>query len=546
MQRKPVFLTIVVLFILSVALPVGLSQAQDVTALIVAFDQEFDNLNPMYSTMYFTGISRGLYLAPAWDFDDELNPHAVLVTEIPSQENGGISDDGTVITLKLRDDIVWSDGEVLDAEDFMFTYEMIMDENNTPLSRFPYDEKIANVEAPDMQTVVVTFNEPFAPWLGWLFSYVLPEHVLRPVFEEEFTLDFASWNRAPEVGSGPYVFDVWETGTFIRFVRNENFYDEMPEIEVVSIAFIPDSAAYVLALENGDADIGTFIAYSDVPRLEQNGSVAVSVIPSGYNEAWYMNVNPDTAHPAMLDVNVRKALVMAFNRNEITEELLLGLTYPADSYWENTPYDNPDVENLPYDPDMAAQLLDEAGWVDSDGDGIRDKDGEKLSLRLVTNTRQIRMDVQAVAQQQLQAVGIELELINYPSDIYFNSYGEGGPVAVGDYDIAQWSASPNAFPDPDTSRFLCSQIPSSDQPFGNNWTGFCDEQLDALFAQQSSTMDYDARIAVFHEIDALLAEQVVWAGVWHDADLWVVNDRVKNARLNGVTPFWAINEWSVE
>lgn len=545
MQRKPVFLTIIVLLVLSVALP-GLAQAQDTTALVVAFDQEFDNLNPMYTTMYFTGISRGLYLAPAWDFDDELNPHPVLVTEIPTQENGGISEDGTVITLSLRDDIVWSDGEALDAEDFLFTYEMILDENNTPLSRFPYDEKVASVDAPDMQTVVVTFSEPFAPWLGWLFSYVLPEHVLRPVFEEEFTLDFAAWNRAPEVGSGPYVFDEWETGSFIRFTRNENFYDELPQIEVVSIAFIPDSAAYVLALENGDADIGTFIAYSDVPRLEENGNVTVSVIPSGYNEAWYMNVNPDTAHPAMLDVNVRKALIMAFNRNEITKELLLGLTYPADSFWEKTPYDNPAVDNLPYDPEMAAQLLDEAGWVDSDGDGIRDKDGEKLSLRYVTNTRQIRMDVQVVAQQQLEAVGVELELINYPSDIYFNSYGDGGPVAVGDYDIAQWSASPNAFPDPDTSRFLCSEIPSDEEPFGNNWTGICDEQLDALFAQQSSTMDYDARIAVFHEIDALLSAQAVWAGVWHDADLWVVNDRVQNARLNGVTPFWAINEWSIE
>lgn len=246
----------------------------------------------------------------------------------------------------------------------------------------------------------------------------------------------------------------------------------------------------------------------------------------------------------MQDVNVRKALGMAFNRQQITDDLLLGLTYPAASFWENTPYASPNVEALPYDPEQAAALLDEAGWVDSDGDGLRDKDGVTLSLRYVTNQRQIRQDTQVVAQQQLGELGVELTLENYPSDIFFNGYADGGPVATGQYDVAQWSTTTN-FPDPDSSRFLCNQIPSDENPTGANWTGYCNEELDALFAQQATTTDPAARVEVFHQIDELFSQDVIWVSIWHDPDLYVYNQRIEGVRLNGKTPFWNINAWTV-
>jgi ABC-type transport system substrate-binding protein len=421
---------------------------------------------------------------------------------------------------------------------------MIMSDSNTPLSRYPYDEYVASVEGPDPQTVVVHFTAPFAPWVATIFTYVLPEHVLRPVFEEDLTLDSAEWNRAPSIGSGPYVFDEWETGSYVRFARSDNFYGPAPIIDVIAITFIPDAASYVIALENEDAMVGTFIAYSDVPALQETGKVTISMVPSGYNEALFFNVNPETGHPALQDVNVRRAIAMGFNREQITNDLLLGLTYPEVSFWENTPYANTDLEGIPYDPDQANQLLDEAGWVDDNDDGIREKDGQDLQLRWVTNTRQIRLDTAVVAQQQLREIGVDLVLENYPSDVFFNGYGDEGPVARGNYDIAEWSASP-LFPDPDTSRFRCSQIPTEESPDGANWTGYCDEELDTLFDQQATEMDYDARVDIFHQIDEQLNAAVVWVGVWHDPDIWVVNNKVQNAQLNGATPFWNIYEWDL-
>lgn len=537
MQKTLKFL-VVSLLLLALAAP-GFAQGKSIT---VAWLQEPDNLNPMYTTMTYAGYNIGLYLAGAWDFDADFNPIPVLVSEIPSVDNGGISADLTTFTLRLREGLVWSDGDPLDSADFLFTYEMYVSPSNTPLSTSPWD-RIGSIEAPDATTVIVTFPQAYVPWIG-LFNRILPKHVLRPVFEADGTLDNAAFNRAPSVASGPYVFESWDVGNFMRFTANPNFALGTAKIDTLITRFITESAPYVQSLILGDSQIGTFVDWSDVPALREAG-LNVMVLASGYNEGWYMNVGPG-AHPAMADVNVRKAIALGFDRLGITTDLFFGGTYPAASNWEATPYANPNLQAVPYDPAMAAQLLDEAGWVDSDGDGIRDKDGEKLSLRFVTNTREIRRSVQAVAQQQLGEIGIEILLENYPSDIFFNGYADGGPIARGEYDIAEWSSSPPGFPDPDTARFTCDQIPSDESPSGNNWNYYCDPELDALFALQATQTDYEERIATFHEIDERIYNSYIWVGVWFDADVWIVGSSVLNANLNAVYPFYDVINWDVE
>jgi peptide/nickel transport system substrate-binding protein len=543
MNKKWLLMVTLAALLLMIALPASAQGGKSVTIL---YPQELDSMNRMYSSMYFQEITQDLYLAPAWTFDHDLNPYPVLVTEIPSVANGGINEDGTVITLSVRDDIRWSDGEPITASDFVFTYEMYVSPDNITNTPYPYspdDGIIVSIEAPDDLTVVVTFTEPFASWLTTIFREVLPEHVLRPVFEDEGTLDNAEWNRNPTVGSGPFVFDEWEIGSFIRFVRNDNYYNEAANLDSVIIQFVTDDVAYVDTLIAGGGDFGTFIAYSDLPQLEDAG-LTPEFVNSGYNEQWLFNLREGLGHPALQDVKVREALTLGFNRSVITEDLFDGRTYPASGYWEGSPYDNPDVDAPPYDPDRANQLLDEAGWVDSNGDGTRDKDGVELVLRYITNDRQVRQDVQAIVQQQYMDIGVGIEILNYPSDIYFNSYSAGGPVSTGDYDIAEFSTT-GFFPDPNTTDFLCTEITSEDNPDGTNDRGYCNPEVDALFAEQNHTTDFDKRVDLFHQIDALIANDWVFVGVWFDPDLWVVNSRVVNSAVNGVRPFWNSNEWDV-
>jgi peptide/nickel transport system substrate-binding protein len=367
----------------------------------ITFVQEPDNLNPLYTTMWFSAITREFWLKSLWSFDGDNQPVPVLAAEVPSGDNGGLSADGKTITIKLRDDVTWSDGTPLTADDFVFTYDMIMSDQNVVQSRYPYEDYVTGVEAQDAHTVVVNFSEPFAPWLTSIFTFVLPKHVLQPVFESDGAIDNAEWNKAPTVGVGPFVFSEWESGSHILFTANPNWI-KPPKLEQVFIRIVPDDAAQEAAILNGDTDIGVFLSSDQIEKLEAGGAVDVVAVSSGYDEGWFLNVNPDTTHPAMLDVNVRRAIALATDRFTIVGDLLDDSINPVNAtFWDGTaPYGNPDLEPYPYDPEEAKRLLDEAGWVDSNGDGTRDKDGVELVLRYITNTRELRKNVQAVAHHQ--------------------------------------------------------------------------------------------------------------------------------------------------
>ena len=503
--------------------------------------QEFDNLSPLYTGMWFSTITEQIWNCDPWDWDDKDSPHPVLVTEMPSLDNGGISEDGKTITLTLRDDIVWSDGTPITSDDFVFTHAMFTDPGNAVNSTYPYDQ--FEVEAPDERTVVNSFADPFVPWMSSIYTSLMPAHVLRPVFEAEGTLDEAEWNYAPTVGCGPYVFSEWETGSYASFVKNENYYNDPAKIDEIFIRFVPDDAAQIAALRTGEGDLGTFFAYGDFPVLEEAG-VEIIMAPSGYNEGWYFYFGEE-GHPAIQDVRVRQAIAMCYDRFSLVDDLLLGKTEVAASFWHNTPWQDAGLEPWPYDPDRANALLDETGWVDSNGDGVRDKDGEELILVHGTTTREVRADQQAVAQQQLADCGIELDIVGFSSDIFFTTYAEGAPCSTGQLDICEWSAA-TAYPDPDSSRWLISEIPSDEFPDGANEQHLVDEDLDALFQLQKTQVDFAQRQATLNEISKYMTENVIWLGVWYDPDAFGVSGRLKNVRISGASPFFSIAEWDLE
>jgi peptide/nickel transport system substrate-binding protein len=507
---------------------------------VLIFTQEPDTMNPLYTNMYYSTILHPLWNVETWQFDNKNAAYPVLVIELPTSENGGISTDGKVITLHLRNDIKWSDGQPLTSTDFKFTYEMTMAKKNTVATTYPYDS-IASIDTPDAQTVVINFKEPFAPWL-LLFKSLLPEHVLKPVFDKEGTLDNAEWNKKPTVGIGPYVFKEWQSGSQLLFVRNDNYFGEKARLDQIFIRIVPDDASQVAALKAGDGDLGIFIAYPDVPPLEQAGVKIVSV-SSGFSEGWFFNLGPKGS-PALQDVRVRQALGYAVDRGKISKDLLLGKTKPGASLWDNTMYVDPSLTPLPYDPEKAKQLLDEAGWQVGAG-GIREKDGVKLALRYGTTTKEVRQSTQAVVQQMLEQVGIKIDLFNYDSDIFFADYTNKGPAYTGELDIMEWSDAP-LFPDPDISYWRCDQIPSDESPQGTNAEFLCDKELDGLFKLQATQVDLKQRIDTFHKISKLMYDKVYWLSIWQDPDIWAIGKRLDNVKLSGITPFYNVAEWTVK
>jgi peptide/nickel transport system substrate-binding protein len=506
--------------------------------------QEFDTLNPLYTNMWFVSVTFSFWNCYAWNFDEKNTPLPVLVNEMPNVENGGISADGKTITMKLREDLVWSDGTPLTADDFIFTYDMTVSPKNAVASVSPYD-KIDKIEAPDPHTVVTTFKEPYAPWLGTLWHGILPKHILQPVFDKDGTLDNAEWNRKPTVGCGPFVFQEWQSGSFARFVANDKYWLGKPKLDEIFVRFVPDDASQVAALKNGDGDLGLFIAYSDMPDLEKAGLTLIKAF-SGYNEGMYFLINKDKGHPALLDEKVRQAIAYATNREKLTKDLLLGRTQPAASLWDNTPYIDPSIQPYPYDPEKAKALLDEAGWVDSNGDNVRDKDGIELSLTYGTTTRTIRQDTQAVIQQELADVGIKVELQNFSSDLFFAGYADGGPAATGQLDLFEYSNA-TQFPDPDYYEMLCTEIPSDEKPSGVNSEFLCDPDLESLFQKQATQVDFNERQQTFYQITKMIFDKVYWLGLWQDPDWYAISSRLQNVKISGAVPcFYNIAEWDLK
>ncbi len=519
--------------------------------LNMVFTQEPDSLNGMYYGMWYAGLAADFFNPGLWAYNDVLEPNLEMAAEFPTKENGLISEDGMTVTVPINPDAKWSDGTPVTAEDFVFTYDMIMNPANIAVnSTWPYADYVESCTAED-NNLVIQFNDTFAPWATTMFGFVLPKHVLEPVFEAEGTLDDAEWNRNPAVVNGAFKLKVWEAASHLIFEANDNYWRGQPKLDQINVRIVPDSEAQLAAIKTGDTDIGIFLSYADIPMLQAlSHYVDIQMVLSGYNEGWFFNLNTDetaakNGHPALQDVRVRQAIAYAVDFDAICEELLYGETYPPVTKWEETIYAYPDANPYEYDPEQAKALLDEAGWTDSNGDGTRDKDGVELVLIYSTTAgREVREQTQVVAQQYLADVGIGITIQNNSYDTMWNSYGEDGPIATGNFDFAEWSSTSN-FPDPSESDWLCSEIPSDDSPDGNNWYGICDEELDALVREQEVEMDPARRVELFHEISRIINERVYWLGVWHDNDLWTSSTRTKDVIFSGADPFWNCYEWDI-
>jgi peptide/nickel transport system substrate-binding protein len=508
----------------------------------IAWTQEPDTLNPFYTSMWYSAVLADIWLCDAWAYDENNEPFPQLVTEIPSMDNGGVTPDGLTITLNLRDDIFWSDGTPITSADFVFTYEMVMDDANVMDTKYPFDY-FSGVEAPDAQTVVVSFDEPFASWQATLWGGILPMHVLQPVFEADGSIQSAEWNDAPTVGCGPFVFDEWETGSYVSFAKNENYFDGEAILDEVFFLIVPDDAAQTAAVLAGDADIAFWPPYEDIPRFQEAGLDVVTQA-SGYNEGWFFNMREMSA-PGIQDLAVRQAIAMSIDRETIAQDLKYGVVVPNMTLWDALPaYVSPNIEPWPYDPAAAMKLLEDAGYVDSDEDGIReDADGNPLTITHGTTDKETRQNVQAIVQEQLRAVGINLEILSMDGDILFEAYDGGGPAALGELDIMEWSDAPY-FPDPDTYYWLCEELPSDEYPWGGNYF-ICDETLDQLFQDQIVEVDANARAALFHKITEIMHENVYYLGMWEDPDVWILNPRLSGYLFSGITPFFNLMDWDV-
>lgn len=329
------------------------------------------------------------------------------------------------VTFRLQKDVRWHDGERFTSRDVKFTYDAIMDDRVASPRKSDY-ELVLSVETPDAQTVRVVYRRPFSPALeSWMMS-VLPAHLLADVPPDRWPLGF---NRAP-VGTGPFKFAEWKTNQFIRVVRNNDYFKGRPHLAGIVFRTLPDPLTLRLAFETRQVDFWSADPWA-VGSFRKDERFTLFTSPSNS----YNYVGWNLRRPMFQDLRVRRALAHAVNVDQMIRYVLYG--YGTQSTGIFTPemwFFDPDIRPLAYNPEKAAQLLDEAGWIPGP-DGVRVKDGQRFAFTLITNNGNvIRSDIATLVQENLRDVGIEVTVEMYEWAVFlkrFVNQGEFDAVVLG-------------------------------------------------------------------------------------------------------------------
>ncbi|MHB8625351.1 MAG: peptide ABC transporter substrate-binding protein [Aggregatilineales bacterium] len=495
----------------------------DSKTLTVAFSQEPDNMNANLTQMAFAQWAVFLCQANLWDYDDKLQPVPVLVQEVPTVANGGISKDGLTTTLKLKPGLKWSDGQPLNADDVVFSYQMTLDKANNYQQGQIIRALVSEVTKVDDLTVKLTTNKP-SPYpeniAGVNGFYLIPMHVYKPIYDKDKSIEKADANQNPTVFSGPFMLKEWKRGSSMTFVPNPNYVFGAPKIDSLVIQIFPDPQTSYTAFAAGQVDFVPNLQPGSDPKQIQDSTKDVTIygIYGSYRESLWLNVRtdkyPKAGHPALKDKRVRQAMRLAINRRGLVKDLLFDTTTVAESLWADSPFEDKSVKFVEYDPEAAQKLLDAAGWVMGPNNVRVSKnvqgvpDGTELSLTYKTTPAAQRKKNQVVIQQELAAVGIKVTLSTDDPTQLFGSWQANGTNAIGDYDIAEYANNTVTTNPANSRKFFCDDITGAQNPGGVNNTGYCNPKMDDLWKVTEQALDPKAGQDAANQIQQIMADEV--------------------------------------
>jgi peptide/nickel transport system substrate-binding protein len=418
-------------------------------------------------------------------------------------ENVDISDDGLVYTYTLRDGITFHDGEPLTASDVAFTYNLYAAQEDFPFLPI-YTVYFDSVEAPDDKTVVVTLSEAIPNIESQLvFLYVLPEHIWSEVENP------SEFGNSEMIGSGPFKLTEYRQNEFVSLASVKDHYLKGPKIDGVVFQTFDNQDALVQALRTGQVDMITEMPNTAVASLRNADNVAVvtgaplapDIFDIIFNVTEQENCPADdgvcSGHPALLDLAVRQAMAHATDKQNIIDVVLLGLGTPGltlvpDGLGE---FYNDSLQDYAFDIGLANQILDDAGYLDANGDGVRETpDGRPLIFRLnwPSDSNRAPRAAELLASTWGQ-IGIRTEQQALDPDALTSIC-----CPTFDYDIILWGWGSD--PDP---AFLLSVMTTDEIPTGTSESGYSNPEYDALYAQQAVELDHDRRIEIIHEMQAI-------------------------------------------
>ncbi len=571
MSKKFRTLALLTLISVSIASLLGCQTASSTPAakpsdekiVTIVISEDPPSFNPMVADTGFDALVMELVLLGMTDVDPNGVVFPELAAELPTVENGGVAVDeeaGSMsVTWKLRQDVQWQDGQPVTADDVLFTWEAI--QNPETGSWIPGIDSIDSVEKIDQYSFVVNYS---AIYPGYLTQFGGEQIAIWPAHYCDATQGFVAWDcgRKP-LSDGPFILDEWIEGDHMTFVRNDKYFAAgKPEIDKVTVQIVPDDSVRKTMMMQGDADIDMWINVNTINDLKDSEKAKVSLSPSDrfvmrlfMNQAEKGTVDAEAApHPILSDVRVRQAIRQAVDVDTLNNEIFFGLGHPQWTEFFRPPYNNCDVPRPVYDPEAASALLEQAGWTDTDNDGVREchgcasaDEGYEMRMEFITYAEYgepLELTQQLIAEM-LGKIGIQMDLTVVEGSVLWADAESGGIEMGGNFDIDIWD---DGYAGVDPTDFLWElyAIEAATPGYGWNLAHWKNEEIDALI-DEAYTLDEASRQATFCKMANILDQEapVILLFTVPNADAY-------SSRLEGVQSTvndlvtWNIADWKLK
>ncbi len=441
------------------------------------------------------------------------------------------SQDGLEWTFNLRDDVLWHDGEKFTAEDVVYTFNEITLNKDLGANNASYFKDVKEVELVDEYTVKFLLESPVAALPAYLGfnTEIMPKHI----FEGKDPWELTSFNKESPIGTGAFKLKKYTSGQNVVLERNDDYYGDKALLDEVEYKVLPDANTHIAQILSGELSIFSLDDLASIDRIEAADNV--DVYARDTTRFFWLILNQEIEE--FQDKKLRQAILHSIDRQNIIDTVLKGYGTIADAGIAPAlqEYYTDDVTRYDYDPEKAKELLAEAGWTDSDGDGIVDKDGEPLAIDFSIG---IQGDLEAVAQmvqQYLVEVGIDVTL----NTLEWNTMIQD-VVVDRNYEMTlNWWRYPA---DPDLTAYM-----HSENVQGNNIPSYKNKEMDKLLDAGAQVADIEERKEIYTEAQEFMAEELPYLFLWYPQEAQVrINELQGVPELAFGDAIYYINEWYIE
>jgi peptide/nickel transport system substrate-binding protein len=478
----------------------------------LADDNDLDSMNP------FVAVEAPAYTVFYSTYDLLVNLSQQDLSPSPGlAESWEQSSDGLTWTFHLRQDATWHDGQPVTANDVEYTYDRILNDENAS-AFYDYISLIDSMEVVDDYTIEITTTEPTLQLLTAIV-FILPEHVWSEVSSE----DLSTFENVPPVGSGPFKVVEWEKGQFYRMESVEGYWGGTPRVDEIVYRIYQNEDAVVQALQAGEIDFADTLNPTPYNNLKEIEGISTheANIPSfdeiGFNVGASETIPDADGHPALLDVRVRQAMAHAVDKQTIIDRVLQGYgtigTTIVPPFSAAYHYEPSEDEIFQFDLAEANRILDEAGYEDTDDDGVREMPdgGQPLRFRYFVRSEQnSTVQTSQFVQDWFDQIGIATDVQALDDTTLTDVIFEGK------YDMFHWGWFPDPDPDFILSIFTCGQRPP-DGIWSDSF--YCDEGYDQMYQEQKRIADIEERAEIVREMQRQVYEDVPYIVLYYDANL---------------------------